>query len=326
MQPLESVARVLYLPAAAITPEAVRHAHALVVRTRTRCNEALLAGSDVQLVATATIGTDHIDLDWCASAGIKVVNAPGCNAPAVAQYVFAALGRLTNRPLSSYRIGIVGVGHVGRIVETWARSLDMRVMLCDPPRQQAEGGDGWSSLQDIAREADIITFHTPLTTSGPCPTYHMADEAFFNSLRRAPIIVNSSRGEVVDNNAWIHALRAGVTGAAVVDCWEGEPHISSELLSLAAYATPHIAGYSRQGKQRASQAVLDAVCAHFGLPALRVGVEECPPPARSVTLPSVMHSYDPAADTALLRQAPEQFESLRNTYDLRNEAPETVAH
>lgn len=326
MQPLEAVANVVYLPASEITPQAVKNADALVVRTRTRCNEALLGGSDVKIVATATIGTDHIDLDWCAANGIKVVNAPGCNAPAVAQYVFGALARLINRPLSSYCIGIVGVGNVGRIVEAWARSLEMRVMLCDPLRQQAEGGDGWSTLQEVAERADIITFHTPLTTGGDHPTWHLADRKFFESLRRAPIIVNSARGEVVDNKAWLAAVRAGVAGAAVVDCWENEPDICPELLVEAAFATPHIAGYSRQGKQRASAAALGAVCEALGLELPARAAAQCPPPARTVTLPSVAASYNPDADTRALRANPQNFESLRNNYNLRDEAPETIAH
>lgn len=326
MQPLEAVANVVYLPASEITPQAVKNADALVVRTRTRCNEALLGGSDVKIVATATIGTDHIDLDWCAANGIKVVNAPGCNAPAVAQYVFGALARLINRPLSSYCIGIVGVGNVGRIVEAWARSLEMRVMLCDPLRQQAEGGDGWSTLQEVAEHADVITFHTPLTTGGDHPTYHLADRKFFESLRRAPIIVNSARGEVVDNKAWLAAVRAGVAGAAVVDCWENEPDICPELLMEAAFATPHIAGYSRQGKQRASAAALSAVCEALNLEHPASAAAQCPPPARTVTLPSVAASYNPAADTMALRANMQNFESLRNSYNLRDEAPETIAH
>ena len=170
----------------------MRDTDGLMIRTRTKCNAELLAKSDVKLIATATIGTDHIDLDYCRDHSITVVNAPGCNAPAVAQYVFATLLNVINRPLQSYTLGIVGVGHVGSIVERWAKALDMKVLRCDPPRQEAEGGDDWVDLDTIAREADIITFHTPLTRDGEHPTYHIANEAFFNSLRRAPIIINLS--------------------------------------------------------------------------------------------------------------------------------------
>lgn len=319
---LDGYADVRRLAAADITPDAVRDADALIVRTRTRCDAALLGGSAVKFIGTATIGTDHIDLPWCASQGIEAVNAPGCNAPAVAQYVFASIMQLISRPLRSYTLGIVGVGHVGSIVERWARSADMPVMLCDPLRRDAEGGDSWSSLDDIAREADIITFHTPLTSHGPYPTFHMADEAFFNSLRRAPIIINSARGPVTDTAALVNALRAGVVSHAIVDCWENEPEISPELLSLASVATPHIAGYSLEGKRRASQMVLTALCRHFGLPALRIEGPEPPAPARYITPAAALRSYNPMADTAALRANPASFETLRNTYPLRPELSE----
>ena len=324
LEVLESVADVVRLPYGEITADTVRDADALVVRTRNRCDASLLADSHVKFIATATIGTDHIDLPWCAAHGIEAVNAPGCNAPAVAQYVFSSLMRVINRPISSYTIGIVGVGHVGSIVERWARGLGMRVMLCDPPRQRAEGGDGWSSLDEIAAGADIITFHTPLTRSGADATYHIADESFFNSLRRAPIIINSARGPIVDNAVWVEALEAGQCGPAIVDCWENEPQIDRRLLSLATIATPHIAGYSLEGKQRASQMALEALCSHFGLPALHIAGAVPPSPARSITAATALNGYNPLDDTAALKADPAAFESLRNNYRLRPELPEAV--
>lgn len=321
----EPYAKVQYLKADAITPEAVRNADAIVTRTRTQCDAALLDGSKVQLIATATIGSDHIDLPYCASRGIKVVNAPGCNAPAVAQYVFASAMECIFKPLGSHTIGIVGVGNVGRIVERWARALDMNVMLCDPLRQAAEGGQQWSSLDEIAAKADIITFHTPLTRSGQHPTYHMADEAFFSKLRRSPIIINSARGPVVDNKALLEARRAGKVGHIVMDCWENEPAIDPELLAMADVATPHIAGYSAQGKVRASQVAVDAICSHFGLPALKVDAPVPPAPAQTAALNDIMATYQPMEDTAALKAQPELFEHFRNTYNLRQEAPEGKA-
>ena len=322
LEVLDTVADVVRLPYTEITADAVRDADALVVRTRNRCDASLLACSNVQFIATATIGTDHIDLPWCAAHGIEAVNAPGCNAPAVAQYVFSSLMRVINRPISSYTIGIVGVGHVGSIVERWARGLSMRVLLCDPPRQQAEGGDRWVSLDDIAAKADIITFHTPLTREGACATYHMAGEAFFNSLRRAPVIINSARGPSVDTSVWADALEAGVCGPAIVDCWENEPQINQHLLAQASIATPHIAGYSIEGKRRASQMSLDALCRHFGLPALHIAGELPPAPARAITAATALEGYDPLVDTAALKADPASFESLRNNYRLRPEIPE----
>lgn len=319
---LARVSELVALDAADITAETVRDADALIVRTRTRCDEKLLKGSKVRFVGTATIGTDHIDLDACARMGITVANAPGSNAPAVAQYVFSSLMRLINRPLNEYKLGIVGVGNVGRIVERWARAMEMPVLLCDPPRAEREGREGFVSLEDIVREADVITFHTPLTHSGPYPTYHLADEAFFRSLQRAPIVINSARGPVVDNEAWVRAIRDGITGAAVVDCWEGEPTLNRELLEATAIATPHIAGYSAAGKARATAMVLDALTSCFGIPKIEPDTEAIPPVAQSITPAEALLSYDPLTDTAALRAEPDQFETLRNTYVLRAEPRE----
>lgn len=315
-------ARVRFLAPEDITAEAVRDADALLVRTRTRCDAALLAGSRVSFVGTATIGTDHIDLPWCAAAGIEVANAPGCNAPAVAQYVFSSLMRVINRPLRQYTLGIVGVGHVGSIVARWGRAMEMRTLLCDPPRQLAEGGDGWADLDTICREADIITLHTPLTDTGEYATRHLFDAARMASLRRAPVIINAARGPIVDNEVWVEAIDAGLAGPAIVDCWEGEPHISHELLSRAAIATPHIAGYSRQGKARASQAVLTALCRHFGMPEIKIAETTPPPVPASITPSTALYGYDPVADHNMLVDYPDDFEHLRNNYRLRDELPE----
>jgi len=312
---LEPYATVAYLPPAEITADAVRDADALIVRTRTRCDAALLGGSRVRLVATATIGIDHIDTDWCATHGVKVANAAGCNAPAVAQYVLSALLRLANRPIEQYTIGIVGVGHVGSIVERWARNLQMRVLRCDPPRQAAEGGNDWSTLDRIAAEADIITFHTPLTTD----THHLADAEFLNKVRRHPIIVNTARGPVADTPALIDALESGQVHHAVVDCWEGEPVISDKLLALSAIATPHIAGYSIEGKLRATRMVLDAFSAHFGLPHIEMREHTPAPAAATVSARNLLASFDPTPLSTELKTHPERFETMRNEYPLRHE-------
>lgn len=315
----EPYADVRYLSADEIDPEAMSTADALITRTRTRCDAALLDGSPCRIIASATIGLDHVDRDYCRSRGIRVVNVPGCNAPAVAQYVFASISRLNSRPLSQYTLGIVGVGHVGRIVQQWARSLDMRVLLCDPPRQAAEGGDQWVDLDTIAANADIITFHTPLTRDGEHPTYHLADEAFFGKLKRWPIVINSARGPVVDNEALVQAIDNHRVQYAVVDCWEGEPAIRADLLSRAVIGTPHIAGYSHEGKLRASQAVVSAVAAELGLPDLQLDEQVQGRVPERVRIPEVVASYDPTADSARLKADPSAFEALRNNYDYRHE-------
>lgn len=317
---LEPVGKVEYLPAAAITKEAVADADALFVRTRTRCDAALLDGSLVQFIATATIGTDHIDLQYCRQKGIAVSNAPGCNAPAVAQYVFAAIGsRFCADTIGRLKLGVVGVGHVGSIVARWGNRLGMDVMLCDPPRKRSEGGN-FVELGEIAREADIITFHTPLNRSGEDCTLHLADTAFFAKLQHCRLLINSSRGAVVDNLALLAALNSGKVDAAAIDCWESEPCINRELLDKAFIATPHIAGYSQEGKMRATAMALQAFEQHFGLDIKGIPHVAAPLKGAEITdIAQVTASYDPLADTTRLKSDPDSFESLRNNYHLRPE-------
>lgn len=315
----EPHASVSYLPPEAITSEVMSRADALVTRTRTRVGPSLLSSSPCSMVASATIGLDHVDLSWCESRGIEVANAPGCNAPAVAQYVLSSILHLHPSSLEGLSIGVVGVGHVGSIVARWASMLGMKVLLCDPPRAEREGAASFTSLDHIAREADFITFHTPLTSSGPYPTFHLCSSRFLSSLGHRPVIINSARGAVVDTPALCRAITEGSVSAAVIDCWEGEPAISPRLLDLARIATPHIAGYSREGKIRASRMAAEAVCFHFGLP-LPEWPEAIPPAEAPVVTPdSIISSYDPFVDTLRLKASPSDFERLRNHYTLRHE-------
>lgn len=317
---LEPMADVKYLQPAEFTPAAVADADAIITRTRVRCDEQLLGHSRVSLIASATIGLDHVDIPWCRSHDIEVANAPGCNAPAVAQYVFASLLSLPAfGSLEGKTLGVVGVGNVGKIVADWGERLGMRVMRCDPPRAAAEGPEGFSAIDEIAREADAITFHTPLTRSGNCPTYHLCDTTLLDSMERRPVIINSARGPVVDNAALVDALKAGKVSAAVIDCWENEPDISSELLRMAAIATPHIAGYSRQGKIRATRMAMDVFTGYFGLPRVKWDEPVADGAGIAVTAEKIAASYDPLADTAMLRENPASFEQLRNHYRLREE-------
>lgn len=309
------------LAAGEIDRAAMADADALVTRTRTRCDASLLEGSRCTLVASATIGLDHVDCEWCRNAGIEVANAPGCNAPAVAQYVISTLVAAFGPDLSGRTLGVVGVGHVGSIVSRWARQAGMEVLECDPPRQRAEGGE-FTDLATVAARADAITFHVPMTRGGEDATWHLADERFFSLLRKQPLIINTARGPVVDNHALLAALDSGLVGKAAIDCWEGEPEISRELLRKAFVATPHIAGYSRSGKARASQMALDAICRHFGLERLTIDEPVAPYAPDGLTAQEIADSYDPVADSEALRREPGDFEKLRNTYALRPEAGE----
>ncbi len=314
---LETVAQeVVYVPGAEITSQVVRDAQVLLTRTRTRCDSGLLEGSKVEFIGTATIGTDHIDLDYCRQHGITVVNAPGCNAPAVAQWVHASIlewkaARNVQRPIT---LGIVGVGHVGSIVARWAQQLGYRVLLNDPPRAEREGNEMFEALDVLQRECDVITFHTPLTSDGKCPTWHLCDEEFLIGLEHCRLILNAARGAVVDNEALVRWQ-----GDVALDCWEGEPNINEQLLDKAFVATPHIAGYSLQGKQRGTAMILEALNRRY---CWNINpVVACTPlaGAEQISAECILSSYSPLADTARLKAAPARFENMRNTYQLRNE-------
>ena len=304
------------LPGAQIGPADVSDADALIVRTRTHCNEQLLKGSKVQLVVTATIGYDHIDTEYLRQAGISWTNCPGCNAGSVAQYVECSLlllQRDRGLDLSHSTIGIVGCGHVGSKVEAMAHRLGMRVLVCDPPL-----GPTFVPLDTICREADVITFHVPLTDDGPYATRHMADADFFHRLARVPYIINTSRGSVVDNAALLQALQEQRVRDAIIDVWEGEPMLSLPLLERVFIGTPHIAGYSADGKANADNMVINALCRHFHL--------NHPGPVSAPTLPPDFHYtgcplelYNPLEDSQRLKDDPTKFEFLRNHYPLRRE-------
>lgn len=316
---------VVYLPGREFTPEVVKEADALVVRTRTRCDRRLLEGSRVKFIATATIGFDHIDTEYCREAGIAWRNAPGCNSASVEQYVESSLlllEQLRGRQLQGMTLGVVGVGNVGSKVAAMARKLGMKVLLNDLPRQKVEGSDGFSPLAQLAEECDVITFHVPLNRGGRFHTYHLADEAFFGSLKRRPVIINTSRGEVVETESLLKALDKGMVSEAVIDVWEHEPDISLELLDKAFLGTPHIAGYSADGKANATRMALDALCSHFGIKA-DYTIEPPAPACTTIVARSYadacLQMYDPRRDCEALRAHPEKFEYLRGNYPLRRE-------
>ena len=315
---IESFALVEYLEPQDITRDVVRDADALVVRTRTRCDAALLDGSRVQFIGSATIGTDHIDLDYCAAHGITVRNAPGCNAPAVAQWVFCAIAAwMRIQDITAPKgltLGVVGVGHIGSIVARWGRELGFTVLLNDPPRACLEGDDSFLQLEELQHQCDIITFHTPLTHGGQWPTWHLCDQLFLDSLTRCRLLLNAARGPIADNAALL-----GWHGDIGLDCWENEPKISRDLLDKAIVATPHIAGYSLEGKQRGTAMMLEALNEHFGWEIPIPAIARRATGAAQVTLDGLVASYDILADTARLKADAEAFESLRNHYPHRLE-------
>ena len=306
--------KTVYLPGSAISTDDVRDADILIVRTRTHCDRMLLEGSPVKLVVTATIGFDHLDTSYLDSAGIRWTNCPGCNASSVRQYVHNAL-LATGYLRPGMTAGVVGVGHVGSLVADDLERAGMHVLRCDPPKGEP------ATLDEIAEESDIITFHTPLTRDGDCPTWHIADEAFFRRLRHKPLIINSSRGSVVDNDALIRALDKGQVCDAIIDTWEGEPNLNLELLEKAVIATPHIAGYSADGKANATRMSLQAVCDFIGKPFnLKIQPPALPAGfAYGECSEGPLRLYDPRFDTALLKAQPGRFEYFRGHYPLRRE-------
>lgn len=321
----EPYAEVQYLAGERFDTASVRDSDALIIRTRTKCNATLLDGSKVRMIATATIGYDHIDLDYCRAYDIEVATAAGCNSRGVLQWVAAALKSVCerdgNRP-SDHCLGIVGVGNIGRLVEVYGRRWGFEVVCCDPPRQRAEGGD-FRTIDEVAQRCDIITFHVPLIREGEDRTLHLAGEQFFSQLQHNAIILNASRGEVVDNSLLSRTIAEGRC-SAYLDVWENEPQIDRELLSQVVAATPHVAGYSAQGKANATAMSVQAVARKFGLP-----LEDYFPSevervtSRPITweeMCATIDSYcDLEAESRPLRERPDHFEQLRNEYRYREE-------
>lgn len=256
-----------------ITADCVRDADVLVIRSTLRVNRALLEGSRVRFVGTATIGTDHMDLAYLDQAGITWCAAPGCNANSVSEYITAALlclGQRHNFALEGKTIGVVGVGHVGRLVVQKVQALGLRVLQNDPPRCAAENSPIFIPLEQVLEEADILTLHVPLTKIGPYPTWHLADRHFFERLKTGVIWLNTARGAAMDSDAFLAAKSlttraSGKVTYAVLDTWEGEPAFRTDVLAKADIATPHIAGHSFEGKVMGTVMVYHAVCRFLGV-------------------------------------------------------------
>ena len=315
---LEPFADTVYADQFGFTPELVRDADAMAIRTRTRCDENLLKGSKVKIIATATIGMDQFDLGWCRDNGITCRNSPGCNAPGVAQYVWSALLRSGFDP-ERHTLGVVGCGNVGSIVADWGRRLGADVLVNDPPKAAAGASlPGLVELPELLREADAVTLHTPLTRDGEWPSFHLIGEAALALMKPGALLVNAARGPVADNAALRRAVASGHI-RAVIDTWEGEPKLDKELLSLLKYGTFHIAGYSLEGKQRATRMVLEAIGEHFGFAPDLSGLEgPYKAPAR-ISAKAILDSYNPISDTLQLKADPDAFDTLRANYSFRRE-------
>ncbi len=325
---LEPYAEVVYKKGVDISRDDVIDADVVMTRTRTRCDAALLEGSSVSLISTATIGTDHIDLDFCREHGIEVANASGCNAGGVMQYVFSALYGVSARKgikIDGCTIGIVGVGNVGRKIEAMAEYLGFKVLRCDPPRAAREGNEGFCTLEQLLAESDVVTLHVPLdeTTRG------MANSDFFTLMKPGAIFINAARGEVLVDEALIGA--APKLGAIVIDTWNHEPDVNEDLIDIVDIATPHIAGYSYQGKLNGTSLAVKAVAKHFGINELKdfypmAELSDHEPifldlkgKNQGEITAVLQYNYPIFTDDFRFRMEPHKFEKLRTEYKYRRE-------
>lgn len=331
---LEPFADVTFLPGSKITRHDLLDAQALVVRTRTQCNRELLEGTPIRFIGTATIGYDHIDTAWVEANGIAWTNAPGCNSGSVKQYIAAVLSLLVMEKgmvLSGKTIGIVGVGNVGKKVAQVAEAFGMKVLLNDPPRQRS-GESGFVSYEQVLAQSDVITYHVPYIKSGEDKTFHLFDKTTLERLKRGAIIINTSRGEVVETEAIKQALQTGVVSYAILDVWENEPELDLELLDRVYVATPHIAGYSVDGKALGSAMTIRALSRQFNLPLVDWFPQSLPAPenavlnidAKELTTQQalaqlIMMTYPLRRDDVSLRNDVRQFEELRGNYPVRRE-------
>ncbi|MGB3087084.1 MAG: 4-phosphoerythronate dehydrogenase [Phycisphaerae bacterium] len=338
---------VVALAADEITPQVLRDAQALLVRSVTRAGAGLLDSTDVRFVGTATIGTDHIDRDYLSRRGIDFTSAQGSNARSVAEYVFAALSVLAERKgltLADMVLGVVGVGNIGSRVARIAEGIGMRVLRNDPPLARRTGDPKYVPIETVCGEADVVTFHVPLTREEPDATYHMINEGLLRQLKGRAVLINTSRGAVHETAALKAAIAAGHLGAVILDVWENEPNVDPDLLAGADLATPHVAGYSYDGKVNGTRMLLEALCRHFGLRRDWDPAPLMPPPNQPrVRVPAgvsvdeairraIAAAYRIEADDRRLREmlkVPKSdrgayFKSLRRNYPVRREFPWTT--
>lgn len=330
---LEPFFEVIYQPGADTTSSDVADASAMITRTRTTCNEKLLKNSLVKVIATATVGFDHIDTHYCESNGIHWENAPGCNSGSVLQWVAASLAMLSRDGvvLAGKKIAVVGVGHVGKKVEKLCQQLDMEVLAVDPLRAIDEHHAHFWNYDDAVAQADIITYHTPLTFEGAYATHHMLHKETISSFKPGVVVLNASRGEVVDTRSLIDGLDKGIISRAIIDVWENEPLINAELLEKAWIATPHIAGYSLDSKYIGTSMAVDCISRYFGLDIPEPDSSYMPDPECKVLILSdkcskeqaiaelILHTYPIRNDDRRLRQSPATFEYQRGHYPVRRE-------
>ncbi|KTF13447.1 4-phosphoerythronate dehydrogenase [Pseudoalteromonas sp. H105] len=308
----------------------------LLTRSVTQVNELLLEKANkLKFVGTATIGVDHIDTDLLNQRDITFTSAPGCNAVAVAEYVLSSLFALMQEnacTLEGKTIGIVGVGSIGSCLRKKLSALNVTVLLCDPPKHDAGLLDEHCDLDRLLAQSDIVTFHVPLVKEGIYSTLHLMNEARLKELKSGAILINASRGDVIDNHALLEVMQNGANLDLVLDVWENEPSILTELLDYVRFASVHIAGHTLEGKARGTQMLYQALCQLEGLEADKSLADFLPQPSFSeVTLRDTFNYsdlgqlihlvYDVRRDDGILRGhlAEQGFDSLRKNYPVRRE-------
>jgi erythronate-4-phosphate dehydrogenase len=332
---LEPFASVVYMNGSEINRKSAKDADALIIRTRTFCNKELLEGTNVKLIVSATIGHDHIDTVFCEESRIKWANAPGCNSGSVMQYVASALIRLSMKYKFNFQnktLGVIGHGNVGSKISRLAKDLGMNALVNDPPLQRKNREEYFVSLDEVLKYADIVSFHVPLNREGIDKTFHMADKRFLASLKPGAILINTSRGEVVDTSALKDFLKSRHLAACVLDVWENEPDIDMELIDLVDYATPHIAGYSVDGKANGTSMSVRVISRFFNFGLENWFPADVPLPRNIEPLIDckgksvieiigqfILETYDIEKDDQRFRNAPMLFEQQRGNYPLRRE-------
>lgn len=319
----ESVVDIKYISGSTITSDDIKNADALLTRTRTICNRTLLEGSSIKFIGTATIGFDHIDIEYCKNHGIDVSIASGCNAGGVVNYVLTALAHLGVS--NNKTVGIIGVGNVGTLLNERLKAYGFKTILNDPPKEALSENNIYSSLDYLLQNSDIITIHTPLIKEGVYKTDKIASESFFDRCKKGAIFINTSRGETVDDNALINAIENDKISSTVIDVWNHEPLINSVLLEKSTISTPHIAGYSIQGKANGSSITICALAKRFNINSLKEWYPEGVPKREissknwDETKKLLLDSYDISKESAYLKQNRSDFEKMRDNYDYRNE-------
>lgn len=331
---LEPYFVVSYKPGIEIKREDLTEIDALVIRTRTICNQELLENTPVRFIATATIGTDHLDTAYLDQQGIQWMHAPGCNANSVCQYVLASIFEIlfeTKKSLTKTTLGIVGVGHIGSLLYQYAKTLGVHCLLCDPPLSEHNTDYTFLPLEEVLTQSDIVSLHVPLIQDGLYPTKHLISHDELKKMPSHAFLINASRGVVVDNQALSFHLKEHTIAGAILDVWENEPNLNEELLKQVMFGTPHIAGYSQDGKANATSQVIRGIGKVFNIESLKYYNLQLDSQSLEINtieeddftfLRSVFKkTYDIRHESLLLKSNPSFFESFRKNYPVRREPP-----